>query len=107
MYIYSINEPVAVCDAPVVIVNNHRTRYPDNTQKSSRAKGVSDDEEYSENEGVEPNGTQTLSLTQAQRDLALGDDEAFEAKYRDQVRREIEEKGAKRMQKIGVSDLSV
>jgi hypothetical protein len=44
-----------------------------------------------------------MSLTQAQRDLALGDDEAFEAKYRDQVRREIEEKGAKRMQKIGVS----
>ncbi|KAB5592896.1 Structural maintenance of chromosomes protein 6 [Ceratobasidium theobromae] len=79
----------------------HKRARRDNTQKSSRAKGVSDDEEYSENEGAEPNGTQALSLTQAQRDLALGDDEAFEAKYRDQVRREIEEKGAKRMQKIG------
>ncbi|CAE6468016.1 unnamed protein product [Rhizoctonia solani] len=55
------------------------------------------EDEYEENE---PRSTQP-ALTQAQRDLALGDDEAFEAKYRDQVRREIEEKGARRAQKTG------
>ncbi|KAH7345701.1 P-loop containing nucleoside triphosphate hydrolase protein [Rhizoctonia solani] len=55
------------------------------------------DEDYEEDE----NRPTQPSLTQAQRDLALGDDEAFEAKYRDQVRREIEEKGARRAQKTG------
>ncbi|ELU44338.1 Smc5-6 complex SMC subunit Smc6 [Rhizoctonia solani AG-1 IA] len=54
-----------------------------------------------EHEEEEPRSTQP-TLTQAQRDLAIGDDEAFEAKYRDQVRREIEEKGYGIIEKIEV-----
>ncbi|KAJ1302116.1 hypothetical protein OPQ81_000947 [Rhizoctonia solani] len=67
------------------------------SKRARREQAHDSDEEY---EDEEARATQP-GLTQAQRDLALGDDEAFEAKYRDQVRKEIEEKGARRAQKTG------
>ncbi|KAG8689608.1 Structural maintenance of chromosomes protein 6 [Ceratobasidium sp. 423] len=67
------------------------------SKRARREQTHDSDEDYEEDE---PRSAQP-TLTQAQRDLALGDDEAFEAKYRDQVRKEIEEKGARRAQKTG------
>ncbi|CAE7095754.1 unnamed protein product [Rhizoctonia solani] len=67
------------------------------SKRARREQARDSEEEYEEDEH---RATQP-ALTQAQRDLALGDDEAFEAKYRDQVRKEIEEKGARRAQKTG------
>ncbi|CAE6540561.1 unnamed protein product [Rhizoctonia solani] len=67
------------------------------SKRARREQPHDSDEEYEEDE----NRPTQPALTQAQRDLAIGDDEAFEAKYRDQVRKEIEEKGAKRAQKTG------
>jgi hypothetical protein len=79
------------------------TRHQNTKLKIHETEQPHDSEDEYEEE--EPRPTQPV-LTQAQRDLALGDDEAFEAKYRDRVRREIEEKGAKRAQKTGVSCFS-
>lgn len=81
--------------------------YPgDPPATNGHTQGVADDEKYdeeeAEEEGAPATGTQAISQTQVQRDLALGDDEAFEAKYRERIQREIEEKGAKRAQKVGV-----
>ncbi|KAG8746258.1 Structural maintenance of chromosomes protein 6 [Ceratobasidium sp. 414] len=69
---------------------------------NGHSQAASDDGFYEDvGEQDAPRGTQASPQTQVQRDLALGDDEAFEAKYRERIQREIEEKGAKRLMKVG------
>ncbi|KAG8685281.1 Structural maintenance of chromosomes protein 6, partial [Ceratobasidium sp. 395] len=67
------------------------------------SQNTQDDGDYEDGmEDEHPHrSTQAPPQTQVQRDLALGDDDAFEAKYREQIQREIEEKGAKRLSKLG------
>ncbi|KAG8719122.1 Structural maintenance of chromosomes protein 6 [Ceratobasidium sp. 394] len=69
---------------------------------NGHTQATPDDAPYEDVEEQDaPRGTQATPQTQVQRDLALGDDEAFEAKYRERIQREIEEKGAKRLMKVG------
>ncbi|KAF8595961.1 P-loop containing nucleoside triphosphate hydrolase protein [Ceratobasidium sp. AG-I] len=80
-----------------------RARRGDPPAANGYTQETADDGEYDDDgeEGAHAAGTQAITQTQVQRDLALGDDEAFEAKYRERIQREIEEKGAKRAQKVG------
>ncbi|QRV82074.1 structural maintenance of chromosomes protein [Ceratobasidium sp. AG-Ba] len=66
------------------------------TQRTIEDGGDSDIEEQDGS-----SATQAPTATQAQRITSAQDDEAFEAKYRERIQREIEEKGAKRLLKVG------